>query len=303
MNEINNDIITYKEFGKCVKLTNDIVDVIITIDFGPRVIFYGFTGKQNEFCECPSVSKTVWDKEWKIRGGHRLWHSPEAFPRSYIPDNDPVEWKNVKDGIKIKQKVEVYSQVQKEIEIILSHDSSKVKIVHSLKNKNAWPIKIAAWALTLLAPGGKEIVPQSQRDTGLLSNRIVALWPYSRMDDPRIIWGNKYIILTHDPNMKQPFKFGIPNEAGWVAYFNHNNVFIKRYNHQMGAEYPDFGVSFETYTTDFMIEIESLSPFKILEPEDTITHVEEWELIKNVNMPSNNEEEIDKCVEKYLCSH
>ena len=46
-----------------------------------------------------------------------------------------------------------------------------------------------------MAPGGKEVVPQGRRDTGLLPNRVVSLWPYSRLDDPRVHWGERYIFL------------------------------------------------------------------------------------------------------------
>lgn len=67
------------------------------------------------------------------------------------------------------------------------------------------------------------------------------------------------------------------------------------------AEYPDFGASYETYTTDYMLEMESLSPFVQLEPDAAITHVEEWELIENIAPPArDDEQEIDKAVSKYI---
>ena len=65
----------------------------------------------------------------------------------------------------------------------------------------------------------------------------------------------------------------------------------------MGAVYPDYGVSYETYTNDYMMEMESLSPLTRLEPGDTINHLEEWELIENVSRPAaDNEEDIQKVV-------
>jgi hypothetical protein len=109
-----------------------------------------------------------------------------------------------------------------------------------------------------MAIGGKEVIPQTVRDTGLLPNRIVALWPYTNLKDPRVIFGEKYIILQQDPNIKRPLKFGTSNENGWAVYFNNNHLFVKYYTHDNNARYPDFGVSYETYTTDFMLEMESL---------------------------------------------
>jgi hypothetical protein len=43
--------------------------------------------------------------------------------------------------------------------------------------------------------GGLQVVPQPKKDTDLLGNRIIALWPYSEMDDSRVHWGKDYITL------------------------------------------------------------------------------------------------------------
>jgi hypothetical protein len=295
--------IEYKEYGKCVEISNGTVDVVVTVDVGPRIIRFGFIGGENELCEAPGASQPIGGPVggvWKIKGGHRLWHSPENMPRTYIPDDNSVEWCEIDNGIKVRQKIEPWAQIEKEMEITLAACCDRVRIVHRLTNRNAWPVEFSVWALTVVAPGGKEIIPQPRRDTGLLGNRVIALWPYSKMNDHRIYWGDKYIVLQQDPNTRYPFKFGINNEDGWAAYFNHGNLFIKRYIHQMGAKYPDFGVSYETYTTDFMLEMESLSPLTLVEPNATLSHVEEWELIGDVEIPSNDEAEIDRVVKEHI---
>ncbi|HHY79459.1 MAG TPA: hypothetical protein GX516_03735, partial [Thermoanaerobacter sp.] len=68
---------------------------------------------------------------------------------------------------------------------------------------------------------------------------------------------------------------------------------------QHDATYPDFGVSFETYTNDWMLEIETLSPFTKLQPGETVEHIEEWELYNNVNVKDIDEGAFDEAVEKY----
>lgn len=301
MAEITIKEITYGQYGRCVEISNGIVDLVVTVDIGPRVIRFGMIGKENEFCEAPdAVTQLDNGKEWRILGGHRLWHSPEGSPRSYSLDDEPAEWSLIENGIKVSQKVEPWVQVKKEMEITLAACCNKVRVIHRLTNKNAWPVEFSVWALSVMAPGGKEIVPQPDRKTGLLGNRVLALWPYTQMNDSRIYWGDRYIVLEQDPTIKQPIKFGINNEEGWGAYFNHNNLYIKRYFHQMNAPYPDFGVSYETYANDFMLEMESLSPLSVVQPDQTISHMEEWELIAGVAMPSNDEEELDRVVQKYI---
>jgi hypothetical protein len=145
-----------------------------------------------------------------------------------------------------------------------------------------------------MATGGTEIVPQCQIDTDLLPNRMLSLWPYTNMNDHRVTWGKKYILLKQDPKCTEAFKFGISNTDGWAAYANHGNLFIKKFTPIDGALYPDYsGSSYETYTIDFMLEMETLSPLVILEPDGIIEHVETWQLFKDVPVP-RNESDVDK---------
>jgi hypothetical protein len=291
---------TYGQYGKCIALSNGRVELMVTVDMGPRIIRFGFSGKENELCENAPTTVEVGEGQWKLMGGHRLWHSPESNPRTYMPDNQPVEWREIDGGIRVIQQEEPWVQIVKEMDIKLASCCNKVSIVHRLTNKNAWPVELSVWALTVMAAGGKEVVPQPQRDTGLLANRLVALWPYAKMNDLRVYWGDKYITLQQDASVDTAFKLGIPNEDGWAAYFNHGNLFIKRYHHRMDAQYPDFGVSYETYTNDYMVEMESLSPMTLLQPDETVAHVEEWELIEGVPVPSNDEGDIHRIVKEYI---
>ena len=100
---------TYGSWGNCVRLSNGKIELFATLDFGPRVIRFGFIGKTNMFCEDTEVESTASgedfdelygkDTAWFIRGGHRLWTSPEARPRSYYPDNEHVEVTEIANGI------------------------------------------------------------------------------------------------------------------------------------------------------------------------------------------------------------
>jgi hypothetical protein len=74
--------IQYGGYGKCIQITNGKIEAVVTVDVGPRVIRFGFTGGNNVFCEGASSKTESNLGEWKIYGGHRLWHSPEGNPRS-----------------------------------------------------------------------------------------------------------------------------------------------------------------------------------------------------------------------------
>jgi hypothetical protein len=289
--------IKYGGWDNCIQITNGLVDLVVTTDVGPRIIRYGFVNQNNEMCEVKSQMGLTGGDEWRIYGGHRLWHGPESKPRTYEPDNNPVKWEQIPDGIRTMQDIEPWSKIKKEMEITLFPKSSRVRILHRLTNRGPWPIELSVWSISAMAKGGKEVIPQPSKDTGLLPNRIIAIWPYTRLNDPRLYLGEKYIILRQDPDITHPLKIGIANEDSWAAYFNNNHLFLKYYIHHPNARYPDFGVSYETYINDFMLEMETLSPLNMLKPDASITHIEIWELFDNVPMPSE-EAEIQGIMEK-----
>jgi len=112
------------------------------------------------------------------------------------------------------------------------------------------------------------------------------------MDDARVRWGDRFVILHQDPAVRQPFKLGLSTEAGWSAYFNRHSVFVKRFPFVPGDAYPDFGVNYESYTTDFMLEMETLSPLCTLQPGETMQHMESWLLAADVSYPGGSEDDI-----------
>lgn len=292
--------ITYGDYGKCVEVSNGKVEIVITIDMGPRVIRYGFSGKENMFC---NNFEDVYEKTgWKILGGHRLWMSPEHEILSYEPDNSPIEYKKIPGGVHLIGNLEKSTGLRKEIFIMLEEEGTNVALKHCITNNNLWPVEFAAWSLSVMAPGGKEIVPINKKDTGLLGNSWLGLWPYTKMNDSRVWWGDKYITLKSVAGADTNFKFGITNTLGWAAYFNNNMAFIKKFQYFdcEDCKYPDNGMNYETFTNDYMLEMESLSPLTKVEYGESIVHLECWSLIDDVSTPENDDDKIDEILSKIM---
>jgi len=293
MSSVRIEKIAYGGWENCLRVSNGLIEIVATTDIGPRIIRYGFIGQPNEFCEVESDLGSTGGEEWKMYGGHRLWHSPENNPRTYQPDNTPVNREEIPGGVSLRQEVEGLTGIRKEIEITLAEDGTTVSLLHRLSNQGSWPVELAVWAITVMAPGGREIIPQTRKGSGLLPDRLISLWPYTRLNDPRVHWGDRYIIIDQDSSAAGAFKIGLQNPVGWAAYFNRGHLFLKRYRHQSQAQYPDYGVSYETYTNDFMLEMETLSPLTRLNPGESVEHREEWELYDNVQMPPDDEVGLD----------
>jgi len=290
----------YSTYGNCYKLSNGTVDVMVTLDLGPRVIYYGFTGGENTFAELsPDAAVKHELGEWHPWGGHRLWHAPEVLPRSYVPDNDPVTAELVgKDSVRVAPALENATSIQKEMLIALAPDGTEVTITHKLTNKGQWAIELAPWALTIVNGGGVTIFPQEpfvSHEDSLLPARPLALWSFTDMSDPRWKFGKQYIRLRTDSDLHFPQKIGAAVKAGWGAYLRKDVLFVKRFPYIEGAKYPDFGCNFETYTDGDFMEVETLAPLTKLEPGASATHVEHWYLFKGVNA-GDTEDSLDKAL-------
>jgi hypothetical protein len=290
--------VEYKGWKNNLRVSNGQVEFVATLDVGPRILRYAFAGGENVLKEYEDQLGKSGEPDWQIRGGHRLWHAPEAQPRTYFPDNDPVQWKELPGGgVRLVPPPEQPYGIQKEIDLRLEATGSKVTLVHRLKNIGPWPVELAPWALTVMAPGGTEIIPLPKKvphGQSLLPNQSLILWSYTDMKDPRFSFGSKYVTVRQDPK-GHATKIGLWHSEGWVGYLRAGLLFVKRFERQAGQHYPDFGANFETFTNEDMLEVESLGPLTRLEPGGTVEHREVWELHKNVPALSD-EASIDRAI-------
>lgn len=297
--EVKVEKVNYFRQPNCYRLTNGTVEVIVTTDIGPRIIRYGFVGQPNVFAEMPDdVVHTEWG-DWKPYGGHRFWHAPEVKPRSYAPDNDPVEvGLDVPNGIRLTQRVEPQTGMQKEITVTLDPEGTGVRVVHKLTNRGVWEVEAAPWALTIVAGGGTTIIPQEpyiSHDEYVLPARPMVLWHYTDLTDPRWTFGKKYIRLRTEETLNYAQKIGVANKQGWMAYLKGGTLFVKRFPFIEGARYPDEGCNCETFTKGTFMEVETVGPLTKLAPGASTEHVERWFLFSNVQ-PGASEATLDAAI-------
>lgn len=290
----------YKGWPNCYRLSNDSVELIAVTDIGPRILRFGFVGGENQFAEVVETLGLTQGDEWRVYGGHRLSHAPEANPRSYYPDNQPVQSRYEDDILILSQEVEETTGIKKEMEISLDRSEPKVEIIHRLYNLNLWPIKVAPWALTVMAPGGRAIVPLPPRGSHpekLLPTSSIAIWPYTNMSDSRWYWGNKFVFIDQDQGNPSPQKAGFYVVDGWVGYQRGQNFFIKFSEYDHEANYPDRHSNVELFTDDQILELETLGGLVVLAPDESITHKETWLLLKEID-PIQDEKDVLKMLSK-----
>lgn len=283
--------INYGGWPNCYRLSNGIVDLVATTDVGPRIIRFGFVGEQNEFKEYQEMLGQTGGDQWRIYGGHRLWHAPEDTARTYFPDNFPVELHQHADHMRLVQATEPTTGIQKEIDVRLSPVAAQVQVTHRLRNCGPWAVELAPWALSVMAPGGVAIIPLPPRGTHpefLLPASTITLWAYTDLSDPRWTWGHKYVMLRQDPQATTPQKAGYMVPDGWAAYARGGHLFVVRFDCVEVGPYPDLGSCVETWTDPEMLEVETLGPLTSLPPGGEVEHTEQWFLFRDVPVPQSD---------------
>jgi hypothetical protein len=266
------------------RLENKFLQIDFLTEAGPRLVRLSLTGSQeNLLAEEPNMTQATPFGEYRFYGGHRLWHSPEIMPRSYLPDNEGLKVEDLADGgVLLTQPVETATWLRKSMELHLSADAPSLTIHHSIKNEGLWPLECAPWAITQFKLGGQAIIPQQigVPEAILQPDRRLTIWNYTRLADARLHLGDDFI-LVDGAAAKPACKIGTLNPQGWLAYLIGDVLFIKRFAHDPVQPHVDFGCDTEVYVCDRFIELETLGPLVVIQPGQTITHTEAWEVHTN----------------------
>jgi hypothetical protein len=281
--------VEYRGWKHNLKLDNGTVELIATLDVGPRIISYKLKGGRNAFKEYDDQMGRSGESEWMIRGGHRLWTAPEDTTRTYALDNAPITYQKQGDLLRLISPPDSTYGIQKEIELKPAAQGSQVRLVHRITNISSTRAELAPWALTVMAPGGMEVIPLPPKKphpgsaknaasaTDFAPNQLWVLWPYTDLSDPRFKVTARFIALSQRPS-SEPTKIGLAHRPGRVGYLNGDTLFVKSFEYRAGERYPDGGVNYETFTNADMLEMESLGPLQTLDPGRSVEHAETWEL-------------------------
>jgi len=264
-------------------LSNDYLHLAYLEGAGPRIVHLSLAGAgDNIMAELPDLTIDTPAGPYRLYGGHRLWHAPEAMPRTYVLDDGGCTVQEAPGGAIILGPVEAETGIRKQIQLQLAHDRAAVTVTHRLENLGPWGVELAPWAITQLRLGGTAILPQTRHaldGAGLLPNRNLALWPYARLADPRLSLHDDLWLLQANAD-SHAIKIGYMNRVGWAAYLTGRLLFVKRFGAWPDLPHVDFGCNCECYCRDRFIELETIGPLVRLQPGESVTHVEEWELIE-----------------------
>lgn len=263
--------------GQCLFLDNGIVEIGIPLEYGIRIGHFSFVGEKNVFFEHPNDMTDFTSEEgWRHHGGHRLWIAPES-EADYYPDNEPISYEIVGEKIILRQEEDPWQKVIKEIEI--TFDGPRVKLLHRITNTADEPRICGIWSISTLVPGGVQYIDLEIRDGGMDPWVRLGAWDYTSYGDPRAKYERDKITLTHLP-IEEKLKIGIGHPVSPVRYELPDVVFKKYFEVDREKTYPDSNMSYETFFSKYMLEMESLSPLGTINKGETMEHAEVLELCR-----------------------
>ena len=287
----------YKGWSNCYRVSNGEIELIVTGDVGPRVIRFGFVGGQNLFKEFPEQLGRSREEKFQLRGGDRVWKAPEDPVATWAPDNVPVTIQVTKTGLIARAPIEPLTNLQKEIEIRMASSGATVTVAHRITNHSLFALEFAPWALTMMAQGGMAVTafpPRGKHPAQLAATNPLVMWAYTDLTDPRWKFTKKYMLLRQDPKNSEAQKLGIFSPDTWAVYVLNKEAFVKTAAADPTKPYPDFGSSFETFTNDEFLEMETLGPLTKVAPGQTVEQVEHWGLYREVMLGAWDDEELDR---------
>lgn len=289
--------ISYENYGKCVQISNGIIDAAVTIECGPRIVRFGFVNEPNLLYNDLERNDVLRSDKITERygggaaffyyGGHRAALSPDTMPDSYYPENDPVVYAIEPDGVSFSPARQKQNEMQLSLQILMGESSKDIMVVHAAKNLSREKQTRALAAATMVPGGGTIVIPQNTEDAAPEQpNRMVALWPCTDLHDSRMKLTNRFLFLRHEPGRTDRLRVGTNNLPGWIAYFTDGYTLVKRYVHNPQAVYPDAGCSCEGALCGSYAELQTLSPLYGLEPGEGIRHVENISIFRTPTPPA-----------------
>lgn len=270
----------------CYKLTDGKLELVATADVGPRIIFFGEIGGKNLLSINGSQAGRSGDQEWLVYGGHRVWAAPEDPYFSYLPDNSSVRVSvNEMLGEITLTCTANETNLQKTMILRVATGGGFV-IRDVITNCGPSPIRTASWGITAFIPGGTAMLATKE---DLPENRLQAhfslnLWPYTDLSDPCFDFTND-LILIYQQFCKAPQKIGAWMKAPCLSYLLGNHLVVMRSNTcSLSSElFPDRGSNIEIYVNPDLLELEFLSPWKVIGPGESVWHEQSLELLIKKN--------------------
>jgi hypothetical protein len=275
-----------------IELRTSRLRLVILAAKGPRIAFWGRPGGDNLLLWAPGK---YCRGKWDLMGGHRLWVArpgADEAEETYATDNQPCSVEVFAGGFSVTAPVDPVHRTQRGLRVT-ALEADRVTVEHFVANRSDMLWSGGLWGLTCTVPsaGASYLMPLGDGSS----------WDYATMVTFRtwggghggMGFGDEQFQLTDDALLLRPTgrenKRMIKADAGIVALHDpvRKLTFVKHAAYQPDANYPlATNLAFYVGPKNFMVEMETMSPFATLKPQQTLRHTETWLLRDAVTAPT-----------------
>ncbi len=262
-----------------ISLSHNGYSLTIPLEVGIRILSLTKDEDHNWLYVSPEDRGAKGDS-WRLFGGHRLWLAPEHETESYEPDNAPIAFSEIENGVELRQQPGSLTGLAKKMRIQFQQDS--IVVSHDVANQSSRTVTASLWAITALTRGGIAEIPlPAATGRGLNPSGSVVIWPYTNMNDPRLEWHAGSLRIRQDSLPALKLGTTRRGESCTLTYERGARRFSKTFA-TPDAQYADMGTVAQCYTSDALLELESLSPLVTLTPGQSAAHSETWRIEETV---------------------
>jgi len=289
---------SYKHYGKCVKLENDEIEVLVTAEVGPRIIYFAAKGGENLFFNddndanvdrSPFLKELFGEEaEYHFYGGHRMWLAPQYQVHTESPDNEPCEVEIIGNAVTLTCPEAKVIGFISSMKVEIDDNKPEIKVTCSFTNTSDEPKKNAVWQITQCPNGGVGFYPflppfkmRKPFNEMTLADFSQPILPSTSLvmflgslADPRLKIDDDYITLSTSNEKQRPIKIGMPQKQGFAMFANKGYMLRFDFEHKPYGEYTDYSCSFESYTSPAFTEVEVLGELLEYKKGETISHTE-----------------------------
>lgn len=272
------------QFGglAAIELRTAKLRLVVLTAKGPRIAFWGRPGSDNLLLWEPGKYRRG---KWDLMGGHRLWVArpgADEAEETYATDNQPCTVETSAKGFTVTAPVDPVHRTQRGIKVtVLAAD--RLAIEHFVTNHSDMLWSGGLWGLTCTVPsaGASYTIPLGDGSS----------WDYATVVTFRV-WGgghggvgfnDEQFQLTDDALVIRPVgrenKRMVKADAGVIAMHDpvRKLVFAVHAPYQPDGNYP-LATNLASYVgpQNFMVEMETMSPFTTLKPQQALRHTETW---------------------------
>lgn len=272
-----------------VELATPALRAVVVHDCGPRLAWLSRPGEDNLLFwdeEPPRLVRRVGARSWALRGGHRVWTSrygADEDEQTYANDDAPCTVERHADGVTVHGACCPETQTRRSLTVRALRDD-RLLVVNRVTNAGQLLFGCGLWGLTCTkpTPTTRYVIPLgdgSSWDTATLI--IFRTWAGqgtgSFRDEHGAFIDDAYVLRPAGSETKRM----LLAPAGIIALTDpaRDLALAIRAPLQRGLPYPaNANLAVYFAPRDAMAEMETMGPFQVLKPGESLELAEEWTL-------------------------